>query len=354
MTATDPVRSVPREIRAVIHRIERATVDALGHPGPARLLVAVSGGADSSAALIALTERVAQHGWHVEAAHLDHGLASSDVQAGFQTAVAALARTLDLRLHLGSAEIDPRGPGIEAAARAARYAYLAACAQAMRADAVVTGHTANDQVETVLMHLIRGSGLEGLTGMRLRAPLPFDDGDSVGSQPLIRPLLGVTRTETEALCRAFGVAPVEDPANRDPAFFRNRVRRELMPLLRELNPAVDAAVQRLAVSAARDLDALEIVIGQALAVLTDEQGVQPGDVVGHLRRSALRAQPETLRHRVLRAWVERADIPPLSAERTAALDRLAELGGGAVELGAGVRVVAQGDLLMLHGARTAR
>ena len=348
MTAPASPPRVPRDIRAIIHRIERATVAALGHDGAARLLVAVSGGADSSAALIALAERAARHGWHVEAAHLDHGIAAPQVRAGFRDAARALAQTFGLPLHTGCADLDPGGPGLEAAARAARYAYLAGCARRVGADAIVTGHTANDQVETVLLHLLRGSGLDGLTGMRPRAPLPIDDS---AAPPLVRPLLDVTRVETEAVCRAFGIPFALDPANRNPAFLRNRVRRELLPLMRELSPTVDSAIGRLAAAARLDRDALDAVAAQALTELAARSTeTTPAGQETQVSRAALQGYPVGLQRRLLRAWAEQAGAGPLSAERTDALQRLVERGGGTVELAGGVSASASGDRLTLRRA----
>ena len=351
MTAPAPSPAVRRDIRAVIHRIERAAVAALGHDGAARLLVAVSGGADSSAALIALAERADRHHWHVEAAHADHGIAAPEVRAGFRDAARALARAFDVPLHLGCVDLDTAGSGVEAAARAARYAYLADCARRIGADAVVTGHTADDQVETVLLHLIRGSGLDGLTGMRPSAPLPIEPLSShdAGAPPLVRPLLEVTRAQTQAVCRAFAVEFVDDPANRDLAFLRNRVRKELLPLLRELNPAVDAAIRRLAEAAHSDLEALAAAAAEAHASLVlPSRGGEPREGAIQVSRTALQSYPVALRRRLLRAWAERAGAAPLSAERTAALERLAERGGGTIELGVGVIASARAGQLSLR------
>ena len=327
-----------RVIRAIIHRIEQATVAALGHAGAARLLVAVSGGADSSAALIALTERAARHGWRIEAAYVDHGIAPPEVRTGFRQAVHTLAAACAVPLQVAAVDLDARQPGLEAAARSARYTCLAGCAQQVGADAIVTGHTADDQVETILLHLIRGSGIDGLTGMRACAPLPTD---RVDLPVLIRPLLAITRAETEATCRAFGIKAAHDPSNRDPAFLRNRVRSELLPLLREFNPAVGCALRRLAATARTDLDALETLTARARAALD----VERRDTALGVSRAELQGQPAAIRRRLLRALALEAGAAPLSAERTVALDRLAERGGAMVQLGNGVSAWAHGDRL---------
>ena len=333
-----PIPSPSRGSRAIIHRIEQATVAALGHAGAARLLVAISGGADSSTALIALTERAERHSWQIEAAYVDHGIAPSEVRVDFRQAVHALASACDVPLHIGSVDLDAQQTGLEASARSARYAWLADCAQQFGADAIVTGHTADDQAETILLHLIRGSGIDGLTGMRPRAPLPTD---RTASPALIRPLLEITRTETEATCRAFDIDAAHDPSNCDPAFLRNRVRSELLPLLREFNPAVDRALRRLATVARVDLEALETLTARVRASLDVER---EGAAIG-LSRTELQGQPVAIRRRLLRALALEAGAAPLSAERTVALDRLVERGGATLQLGNGVSAWARDDRL---------
>ena len=263
------LRPSEAQARAVIHRIERATLRALGHRRPARLLVAISGGTDSSAALIALTERAAERGWAIGAAYLDHGLAPAPERAAFLDAVQRITCRLDVPLRTDT--IDPRerprGAGVEAAARSARYAFLARAGRETDAEAVVTGHTRGDQAETVLMHLIRGSGIGGLAGMRPRAPMPVAEPQH--APPLVRPLLDVARAETEALCHSRGIEPVLDPANLEPGYTRNRIRHTVLPLLREMNPRVDGALARLAAQAAVDSDTLAALAVAARATVGD-------------------------------------------------------------------------------------
>ena len=313
-------------------------VAALGHADAARLLVAVSGGADSSTALIALTERAERHRWRIGAAYVDHGIAPPEVRTGFRQAVHALAVACDVPLHVASVDLNAQQPGLEAAARSARYACLADYAQQFGADAIVTGHTADDQVETILLHLIRGSGIDGLTGMRARAPLPIDRADVPA---LIRPLLAITRTETETVCRAFGIEAAHDPSNCDPRFLRNRVRGELLPLLRELNPAVGCALRRLAATTRTDLDALETLTARVRTSLD----VERRDTTIEVSRVELQSQSTAIRRRLLRTLALEVGAAPLSAERTIALDRLTEYGGATVQLGNGASAWAHGDRL---------
>ena len=343
-----------RTVRPLIHRIERATRAALGATAPVHLLVALSGGADSSAALIALAERSPRQRRQLAAAYFDHGLAPVPVRAEFRQAVEALTNRLDVPLHTGAGDVralaGERRLGLEEAAREARYTFLADVAKAIGADAVVTGHTRDDQAETVLLHLLRGAGIDGLAAMRPRSPLPIPNPAEAPS--LIRPLLWVARAETLALCAAYGVAPVHDPANWDRTLARNRVRHELLPLLREWNPQIDEALARLAATAAVDSDALTTLARRAADALRVAPAVGPVEAVEAgticLSRQALRAYPPAVQARLLRLLAQEAGAPVLSHERTEALQRLADRGGHALELGAGVCARALGDRLLME------
>jgi len=177
------------------------------------LVCAVSGGADSLALLVLAVAA----GCDVTAVHVDHGLragSSSEAAVVGDAAARFGARFESVRVSV------PPGPNLEARARAARYAALP--------KDVATGHTMDDQAETVILNLLWGSGLDGLAGMR-----PSAGGDD-GGGGVQRPLLGVRRWETRALCSALGLAPVEDTSNADPAFRRNRVRAEVLPLLADV------------------------------------------------------------------------------------------------------------------------
>jgi tRNA(Ile)-lysidine synthase len=172
-------------------------------PGTA-VACAVSGGADSLALLV--LARAA--GCEVTAIHVDHGLRPASAREA--DVVAAAAQRFGAGFEARTASVTV-GPNLEARARAARYGVLPPGA--------LTGHTADDQAETVLLNLLRGAGLEGLRGIR-------DDGR--------RPLLGLRRAETHALCAKLGLEPVADPTNNDPTYRRNRVRHELLPVLDEI------------------------------------------------------------------------------------------------------------------------
>ncbi len=165
---------------------------------------AVSGGADSLTLLVLAVAA----GCQVTAVHVDHGLRpGSDTEAAV---VAAAAERFGAGFRAEAVDVGA-GPNLEARARTARYAVLP--------PGVLTGHTADDRAETMLLHLLRGAGPTGMAGIR-RSPQ--------------RPLLELRRTDTEALCAALGLVPVQDPSNADPAFRRNRVRHEVLPLLADI------------------------------------------------------------------------------------------------------------------------
>ena len=247
---------------------------------------AVSGGADSLALLVL----VRAAGFEATAVHVDHGLRAGS--AAEADVVAAAAARFGAEFRAERVVIEP-GPNLEARARAARYAVLPA--------GVLTGHTADDQAETVLLNLLRGSGLDGLAGMRA---VPEGTGPR-------RPLLAIRRAETVALCTAFGLQPVADASNADPAHRRNRIRHELLPLA--------AAIAERDVAA---LLARQAVLLRDEAELLDRlaAGIDPVD------SRSLAAAPPALARRAVRRWLVTACFdgrPPDAAtvERVLAVAR---------------------------------
>ena len=213
------------------------------------ILAAVSGGADSLALLLVLRELKQQFGFDVIASHFDHKL--RDTSAADMERVRDICADLGVECLTGEGDVRDvaarQRTGIEETARKMRYQFLSFVAGEKHADCVATGHTADDQAETVLMRVVRGSGVRGIRGM-----LPVSGVPGAEAQRLIRPLLAVRRTETAAICAETGIEPVADPSNDDVSFARNRLRHETLPVLRALNPSVDAALLRLA-SSAREL-----------------------------------------------------------------------------------------------------
>ena len=203
------------------------------------VLCAVSGGADSMALLWCLWLEKEKLGITVEAAHFNHHLrgAESDRDEAFVRKFCAFH---DIPLHVGGGQVAAGKKGLEAAAREARYAYLRSLG-----GTVATAHTADDNAETVLMHLIRGTGLRGLGGITPKQP------------GLIRPLLDVTRAEVEAFLRDNWIGHIEDSSNGSDQFLRNRIRHQLIPLLREENPSLAQNLTAMAQRLRQDEEALE-------------------------------------------------------------------------------------------------
>ncbi|MDD5370479.1 MAG: tRNA lysidine(34) synthetase TilS [Anaerolineaceae bacterium] len=230
------------------------------------IVVGVSGGPDS----LCLVDALYRLGYPVIVAHFDHQLRTeSSKEAGY---VREFARERELPFELASLDVAAfarkNNLSVEEAARISRYRFLFATARQLHARAVAVGHTADDQVETVLMHLLRGAGLAGLKGMRLRSQAIEWDVNI----PLLRPLLENWREETLEYCATNGLKPVFDPSNQDPTYFRNRIRQELIPYLQKYNPRVREALLRSARALANDYDLLQETAAQAWDASMVEHG----------------------------------------------------------------------------------
>lgn len=211
-----------------------------------RIVVGLSGGADSVALLAGLVALAKEQRATIVAAHLDHALREdSAADAAF---CASLCARLGVPLRSERADVEARarreGRGTEDAARRERYAYLRRVAREEGASFILVAHNRNDQAETFLLRLLRGSGSRGLGAMRPRRGR------------LLRPLLDVPRQDILAYLQARGLRHLEDPSNRSPAYVRNRVRHELLPLLATFNPRVVEALSRAARLLAEDEQAL--------------------------------------------------------------------------------------------------
>ncbi len=258
-----------------------------GAGGPDRtarpVLVACSGGADSLALLAAAVFETRRTARTVVGVTVDHGLqeGSAERAAAVVAQMAGLGvdETMSVRV-----AVDAPGIGPEAAAREARYAALGQAAAGLGATAVLLGHTLDDQAETVLMGLTRGSGGRSVAGMRR------------GYDVYRRPLLDVTRAQTEAACRAEGIDWWDDPHNDDPRFLRTRVRRRVLPLLEaELGPGVAATLARTGEQLRTDMEALDDLAEARLATVRSGAGPELSVNV-----DALRSQPTAILGRVLR------------------------------------------------------
>jgi tRNA(Ile)-lysidine synthase len=307
------------------------------------VVVGLSGGADSTALLSALVAlRASGELETIVAAHLDHGLRGSgpgSEAARDRDAAAALAARLgvDFVAGKGDARLESlaRGTGsLEAAARAVRYRFLLEVAHARDLELVAVAHTADDQAETVLLRAARGTGLRGLAGIPRRRSL----GSGVD---LVRPLLRATRAEVLAHLAARDLTWVEDGSNADPRFTRNRVRRELLPLLRDVSgPGVDAALRRLA-DQARAAD--RFVAGEARALLVRARLARSAST-GH-DVAALLDAPAAVRDRALAELIQAHGAPDGLTARHVRLLRGALRRGGAVTLPGGCVLSAEGGAL---------
>lgn len=242
-------------------RLVSASLTRAGLPdGGNTLVVGASGGPDSTALLACLSRLSDRHDLALHVAHLNHDFrgAEADHDAAF---VQHLADGLGLPCSIEKRDPiayqrEHRVSSFEQAAREMRYTFLSAVAASVNATAVALGHTADDQAETVLQHLLRGSGLHGLRGMAELVPWPWPEPNP--GPLLFRPLLGVGKADAASYCRSIGRTFREDSGNYMWRFTRNRVRLDLMPrLARDYNPRVREALTRLSSAAAEDLDFIE-------------------------------------------------------------------------------------------------
>lgn len=340
-------------------------------PGPAtgeRVVLAVSGGADSCALLLAVDELIksGRLALQITVAHLDHGLRGAAGAADARW-VESLARELGVEIEVGRASVDQSAraarDNLEQAARRERYEFLARVARECCARAVLTGHTLDDQAETVLLALLRGSGADGLGGMRPVRSL--DETDE--SVLLVRPLLGwARRAETEEYCRSRGVCVRMDEMNADERFARVRVRRKLLPLLQTFNARVVESLARTAELLRDDGDALDV---QA-AKLLDEASTRANAnelkanvkstldmpaAPSSLRIEVLLRADLSVRRRALRQWIRRGrgSLRRVDLVHVQAIENLlkGERGGRVAELPGGCKIERRRGVLIFHPER---
>ena len=231
-----------------------------------RVICAVSGGTDSVALLVALYLLRENLGITLEAAHFNHRLRGEESD-GDEACVKALCDRYEIPLHLGSGQIVPGKKGLEAAAREARYAFLRGLP-----GKIATAHTADDNAETVLLHLVRGTGLKGLGGI---APV---------NGRVIRPMLTVTRREVELFSAEYALPHREDSTNATDLFLRNRIRRKVMPLLAQENPSLAETMSTMALGLREDEKYLSQMAGEALPAVTELREMHPALRVRALER----------------------------------------------------------------------
>ena len=252
------------------------------------VICAVSAGADSMALLFGMYLLKDRLGIRLEAAHFNHGLRGAESD-GDEAFVREFCQRFDIPLHIGSGLVKTGKKGLEAAAREARYAFFATLH-----GYIATAHTADDNAETVLMHLVRGTGLKGLGGITPQ------------NGSLIRPMLGITRQQVIAFLREYHVSWRTDSSNDTDAFLRNRLRRHVMPLLKQENPKL-----------AENLSAM------ARRLRQDEQALQ--DLAGYDTLppvSALREMESAVRSRMLERFLKENGVKEPEAEHIALAENL--------------------------------
>jgi tRNA(Ile)-lysidine synthase len=270
------------------------------------VVVGVSGGADSVCLLHVLAKWQKGLGIKLHVAHLNHQLRGVESEADAKY-VSNLAGSLGIPITIDRQDVAAyrieRNFSVEEAARELRYAFLARVAREVGANRIAIGHTRDDQVETILMHILRGTGITGLCGLAPCSPMVYDSqGMSLRAKQsnllVIRPLLDVAREETTNYCQEHQLDPCIDSSNRSLSFFRNRIRLQLLPLLRQYNPSVDQALLRLADIAKED----SALIEQQSYELWDEVVRQENNAI-HLDRKQIASLPIALQRQLLRAAV---------------------------------------------------
>ena len=300
---------------------------------PCRVVVGVSGGADSMALLHCLC-RWPQSGLQITVVHVHHGLRgeTADRDAAFVAEqCAALGVPVETFRIDAAAVAAANGWSIEEAGRHERYRLFEEVRAARGADYILTAHTADDHVETVLMHLLRGCGTDGLCGI----PAVRDR--------VRRPLLCCTRQEIEAFCQECGLSYVTDETNEEMCYTRNRVRHEVLPLLRQINPAVDGALTRLSHHAAEDSRLLCDMAEEALSRAT--KGARIYDTAVFADASV------PVRRRMIAEVLGSLTIPSIEEKHILDIEDAVLRGHGGVLLPTGVRVtVSQGQLCVVEDA----
>ena len=316
-------------LREVARQVERR------YPSGARIVVAVSGGPDSLALLHALNALKGGLGLDLRAAHLDHGLRAEAGRADAEF-VRAFAESIGVPASVGRADAEAfrreRRLSLEDAARRLRYEFLSEVALESDADAVALAHTADDQAETVLMRILRGTGLDGLGAMS-----PFASAVWGGRRVnLFRPLLEIGKVETLAYCADNALNPRIDETNASADMTRNRVRVELLPAMRSYNPAVALALNRLSRAARLDMS----FIRENAEMAADGVMSRGADGVVSLDRSAFAALHPAIRRHVLRFAVQTAAGDRADLSESHVEDMLAIMSGPAgkgVDLPRGAR-----------------
>lgn len=348
----DRSRQLPARESGLLQRLRRSW-QAFGEQRPVGVLVGFSGGADSLALLSLLANLGRHEGFEVRAVHVDHGVrdeSSAEAEA-VRTVAGAIGVEMELWVVQAESLAHHAGVGREEAMRRERYRIFAAAVARVDADVIALAHHQRDQAETVLLHLLRGSGIRGASGMRPLSTLtvpwwdePGLDADD-GVLRVWRPLLGESAEEVRAYAESLGLPIVEDASNEDVSYRRNAIRHDILPALERVTPGATINLARFATLAATDSDELDC---QAESVLREA-----GDP-GQLDRRWLLGLPSSLRGRVVQFWITRNAPAGLevSLNRIDEVLRVARAKGRSrtVEIGDGVSVrIARDALTIGHG-----
>jgi tRNA(Ile)-lysidine synthase len=314
-------------------------------------VVSVSGGGDSVCLLHILVRWRKELGVELHVAHLNHQLrgAESDSDAIY---VSDLARRLAVSATIERRNVaayrDQKSASSEEAARDVRYNFLSEVASSIDASKVVAGHTRDDHIETIVLHLLRGAGITGLCGLQPRSLLPY--GEKGEQLEVVRPLLELTRQETLDYCHLYNLAPRSDSSNISPSFLRNRVRLELLPLLRSYNPSIDTALLRLADIAIDDISFIEEKASLLWKDLSSEQ-----DGIIYLDMSQMVALPRTMQRQIFRRAIKqlRGNLKDIEADHIEAMmDLLLKPAGKKLCLPDGLTLSTEYGRLVLSPAQT--
>jgi tRNA(Ile)-lysidine synthase len=319
--------TLPRKISKFIQKHDLARKNQL-------LVVGVSGGPDSVCLLHILAGLLKTLSIKIHVAHLNHMLRGSESDADADY-VSHLAKELGIPATIEKRDVKAYRKehklSLEEAAREVRYVFFSEVASSLGTGIVAVGHTEDDQIETILMHLVRGTGLAGLRGIQPLSTLRVADGAEL---KVVRPLLGVRREETEAYCATNRLFPRSDSSNQLPNYLRNNIRSQLIPLLREYNPDIDKALLRLASAADSDLT----YIGEETSRLWGPVAREQSEGVAIDRAEFSRLHPALKRHLVRSALQrllgELRDIESVHTEKL--LEALAKPAGKRLSLPKGL------------------
>jgi len=304
-----------------------------------KIIVAVSGGADSTALLFLLLRLKGHYDLKLYIAHLDHMIRKPGQRRDDYGYIRRLSLSLQLPLIFRKVDV-PRyakesGLSLEEAARNKRYEFLLSAARETGASKIALGHTLDDQAETILMRLIRGSGLSGLRGI----PVSRDLED----RQIIRPLLEVWRRDIDTYLRDLDVKPAEDVTNFMPKFFRNRIRLEAIGFLQKYNPNIKETLARTAQSLTYDYEVLAKMIEKSFRSITKTKN---GSVWIELRN--FKRKPIGLRRGILRRAIEslKGDLRDIDYSHIEKIEGLIEAGRGSLDLPNKLRVAVANSAIL--------